>query len=410
MTSFNSITTQVALAMGIEIGSPEWEAGGVRAYSGSTGGHSSYGWRRHEEMTEDRCRAVLSNYAARGAYYDPKDHPKRKEAYEDGCRPHPWDGPEDAYDLPGGGRGYMTSKGVVKVTGPDIQHFWIDPLLDVIDRGGGITVPWPSATQRTPAALIARGLACMLTEAMTGMLRHVGQYQKGGRSFARVVDTHVTAAYRGCLTPTQVNVFLDWLVDHALPFLETAPGVYDSKWEGRFRIYQDISWVGPALWDLSQFLTPEVRPEDNLYDRVETALERVAQWCLDIHHVKGGSGGWSNCDITPEIKAGDDGKTLATIREVITPDNVSPPAYYDAWAVRMADVCRAVYPGTEAEEYRSAVVATAITKKHDPMSRVWLVDRNRAWIPELGVTDDAGYATKAAPVAELVKAATDEAL
>lgn len=366
MTTFNSLATKIALAQGIEIGSSEWTEGGLAAFSGQTGGHPAYGWKRPENMTESRCRAVFANYAARGCWYDAAQHPKRHSGYNLGSRPYDWK-PEDDYDLPGGERGYLTSSGVVAVSGPDVQHFWIDPLLDIIDRGDGIKVPALGVMMDAPK--LAHIMSSFLVDTMAGMIRFHGPYWGGGRTFARVVDTYVQAAKRNTVSKESAEALLDWLAKYGLPALEKAPGVVNAKGVGSFNIYQDLSWVLPALYDLANIL----KPDQPLLPRVVAVRNRLAQWVLDIDAIKGGRGAWSHCTITEAMKEGVNGAPLPTLIGAVSASDVFGPEWYGSWAVRAADITAHLLPGEQSADYLKRVIAGGGEKK-------WLVDRNREFL------------------------------
>lgn len=376
-SSYNALTTKLALMQGIDIGSDEWTRGGLYAFAGQTGGHPAYGWRRPETMDDARARAVISNYAARSCYYtDPENDSEIQSGYRIAGRPVGWE-PEDALDVPSGERAYVSNQTptITLVSGLDPMHFWVDPLLDVIDRAGDIEVPTPFDSQK--ATTVARVLARAHIDSLAGMIRYQGQYWGGGRLFARVVDTFVQANKRaGVVSVESATVFLQWLEHYGLPALEEAPGVTNAKGVGRFNIYQDISWVLPALYDLSnlaQALTGHV----SLADRIEQRKQQVARWALDIDAVKGGSGGWSDCDITGAMLVGNDGKTLDTLEGVITAENVHEPEWYGAWAVRAADIVRRLIPGEQSEDYYQRVLAGV---GPSPDFKPWLVDADRNWV------------------------------
>lgn len=377
-TGYNALTTKLAIMQGIDIGSHDWNQGGLYAFAGQTGGHPAYGWRRPEEMDEARARAVIANYAARPCYYtDPENDSLIQSGYRIAGRPYDWT-PEDSMDLPSGERAYLSTEtpSITLVSGLDPMHFWIDPLLDVIDRAPHtLKVATPFGDR--PARVVASMLARAHVDSLTGMIRHQGHHWGGGRLLARVVDTFVQAFRRDCVRPEAVEVFLDWLVDHGLPALEVAPGVTNAKGVGRFNIYQDVSWVLPALYDAWQVLS-DIRPEDELGPRLMRCRDRLAQWALDIDAVKGGKGGWSDCDITGAMVIGNDGETLDSLEGVITAENVHGPEWYGAWAVRAADIVRKLIPGERSGDYFQRVLAGVGT--FGASFKPWLVDADRNWL------------------------------
>lgn len=372
MTTFNPLATQIALSQDIEIGSPEWTEGGLNAFSGQTGGHPAYGWRRPEEMTGARVRAVIANYAARGCWYDPNAHPEIESGYRMGGRPAGW-APEDSYDLPSGERGYVTDAGFVAVSGPDLQHFWIDPLLDIIDRAP-MSMMVETGQKPMPAPVLARIMATSLVDSLAGMVRYHGPYLGPGRTFARVVDTLVQAQRRNAASAAAVLTITEWIRDVGLPSLEAAPGCNYAKGLKRFNIYQDLSWVLPALYDLAI-----AAPNGNFGERVRACRDRLAQWVLDIDAVKGGKGAWSDCTITEAMEAGDGGKALPTLIGSITEADVQGPEWYGTWAVRAADITAFIHPSAAADDYLARVVA-GVNDPEKPDVKKWMVDKDRNFI------------------------------
>jgi hypothetical protein len=327
-------------------------------------------------MDETRCRAVISNYAARPIYYTPESSSLIQSGYRIAGRPVGWK-PEDSLDLISGERAYIstTKPTITLVSGLDPMHFWIDPLLDILDRAEDIEVMTPFGPQK--ATTVAHILAEAHVDSLAGMIRYQGEFWGGGRLFARVVDTFVQANERAGIVSVQAAaIFLDWLEKYGLPALEEAPGVTNAKGVGRFNIYQDISWVLPALYDLSN-LAQGFTGNSDLVSRTEKCKRQVAQWALDIDEVAGGKGAWSDCDITGAMVVGEDGKTLPSLKGVIQAENVYGPEWYGAWAVRAADIVRRVIPGAQSEDYFVRVMGGIPV---DSSLKPWLVDADRDWL------------------------------
>ena len=372
MTTYNPLATQIALEQNVEIGSQAWIDGGLQAFSGQTGGHPAYGWRRTETMNGSRVRAVIANYAARGCWYDAEENPRRESGYRIGGRPEGWT-PEDELDQPNGERTYLGPNGFVNVSGPDWQHFWIDPLFDVVDRAPDslrVATPWG----RVSAPALARTLSTMLVDTFAGMLRKHGPWNRGGRSAARAIDTFVQAQNRGLVSLASAVAFVDWLETYCLPFLESAPGVVDAKGVGICNIYQDVSWVLPAVYDAEKLFRG---PRPDLASRLATIRNRLCRWTLDLDAIKGGVGAWSHFDLTPAVLAGEDGKPLESLVGAIGDENVHGPEWYGDWHVRAAEIVTRVLPGETSNEYFARVYDAA---KDSQYAGTWLVDADREFL------------------------------
>lgn len=381
--TFNKITTELALMQDIEVGSYDWNQGGMHAFAGQTGGHPAYGWRRPEVMDDYRVSCVIANYAARPVYYDATQHPVIESGYRIAGRPKGWE-PEDVLDLPSGERAYLTEDGIVAVSGLDPMHFWLTPLHDVMDRANDITVETPFGV--VPADDVAKMIVQFHIDSLAGMIRNHGQYWGGGRLFARVVDTFVESYKRGCVDAPAGVEFIEWLETFGLPALEDSPGVTNAKGVGVFQPYQDISWVLPACYDLAQMLkTAEENAPTmantvqlaSIRQRAEKVVTRLSQWALDIDQIAGGAGGWEKVSITPKMVQGNDGKTLDTLIGAIEKSDVGGEHWYSAWAVRAADIAARTLPGDQSEDYFHRVLEDG-TKAKD--QQAWFVDANRDWL------------------------------
>jgi hypothetical protein len=371
MRTFNPIATQIALAQEVEIGSQEWINGGLHPFSGQTGDHPAYGWKRPEEMTSARVRAVISNYAARGCWY--AEEPYRESGYNIGGRPVGWK-PEDGFDLPGGERGYLTESGFVAVSGPDVQHFWADPLFDIIDRApDSLMVPAQSGMMQ--ASKLARIMSMLLIDTMAGMVRHHGKFWGGGRTFARIVDTFVQGSKRNVVSQESADALLHWVDAYGLPALEKAPGVSYAKGMQQFNIYQGLSWVLPAVYDAAN----AIEDQHPIKSRLLSVQNRLAQWVLDIDSIKGGRGAWEHCKITKAMEEGQDGAPLPTLIGAVDASDIGGPEWYGDWAVRAADITAHLIPGEHSKDYRQRVI-NSVKNPELHQNKKWMVDKDRNFI------------------------------
>ena len=370
--SLNRLFGAIATSQGVQIGSKEWLAAGPPAFSGQTGGHNSYGWRHDFKVTDGYCRAAISNYASRPSFYE--DAPERHLGYYKGGRPIGWV-PEEYDDTPRGDRAYLVPPGkAVLVSGPDMQHFWLDPLWAVMDAADEtLLVKHPDGSS-WPAAWMASVVARLLVKSLAGMVRAYMPYIAGGRATARVIDTFVQAGKRNLVDEEDAQLFLDWLDRYGLPQMERAPGVQEVKGSGRCNWYQQCGWMLLPLWELEAGL--DAIGNANLGDRVVEIRHRIGQWALDIDAlVPGSASKWEQLTITADMRKGLDGKPLPSLAGVIAQSDLRAPYSYSLWSVAAMDVVRADHPGEAAEKlYGDTVDAT---KGGD---KVWRVDRNREWI------------------------------
>ncbi len=383
-TSLNRFFQAVALAQGVEIGSNAYRAAGPPPFSGQTGGHSSYGWRHDYKLKEGfpkalaYTRAAIANYCSRPSYYE--DAPNRHSGYWKAGRPFGWT-PESSSDLADGRQAYITSKGLVMVSGPDVQHFWLDPLWAIIDEGDdALTFIHPDTGDEYPAHWMARIAAQYHVKSLAGMIRQYYKYTHGGRATARIIDTFVQAGKRNLVDEQDAALLLRWLDEQALPQLERAPGVNEVKGSGYCNWYQECGWMMLPLYELSQTMELIDDPE-YIGDRAEAIRYRIGGWMLEIDEIGGHAAKWEQLRITTEMRAGDSGAALSTLGGHITKDDLRGQYSYSLWSVTAADIARLDHPSDEADAFFERVKAAAFADAAgDPGKKVWLVDRNRDWL------------------------------
>lgn len=388
--TLNPLFGAIAAAQGIPIGSDAWRKGGIEAFSGQTGGHAAYGWRRPEKMTLDRVRAVLANYCSRPCFYWFKGNDgeliERESGYRIAGRPDGWT-PEDSMDLANGERAYLTPNGLVKVSGPDPQHFWIDPLLHIIDeREKTALMMVDTAPGRKESALVvATVVAQQLMDSYMGMVLHHGEYWGPGRSWARTVDAFTQAFKRGILRKEAIAAFADWLVNRGLPVLEKAPGVTDAKHVGKCNIYQEIGWTLPPLYDCERvFEETGTRPEDKIPERLRAIRTRLSQWMVDIEEVAPGQVGREQLRITSKMKEGINGKPLPTLKGAIKAEDYTGEKWYRDWNLTAAHICALTLPDNPTAQKIKQYVTDDARKggvfKNSHHNKPFAVDENREWL------------------------------
>lgn len=374
--SVNNMIGKIGLAQGVEIGSKAYLAGGSPPFSGQTGGHMSYGWRHDFKLSSQWIRAVLANYGSRPCYY--LDAPLRESGYRIGGRPVGWT-PEDPEDLSNGERAYVTSKGLVRVSGPDLQHFWLDPLWAIIDDADDNMLVPIHTGETVPAHYVARIMAQLLTDSLAGMVNHHGRWSAGGRPAARIIDTFNQAGKRGCVTPQAALVVVDWLDKVALPFWEKAPGVREVKGSGYCNWYHECGWMLLPVYEAEQ-LSTNLDPALDLPNRLMFIRERIAQWMLDIDRIAGGDARWEQLRITPEMKQGVDGEPPMSLDGIIKASDLRGQWSYTLWSVTAADIARRTHPSDAADEFFDRVKTQAFKEADQPHEKVWLVDGERQWL------------------------------
>lgn len=251
--NLNPIFNSVANEQGIEPNSSLWNSAGLNAYSGQTGGHGAYGWKHSHKLSEAYAKAAIANYAHRRCYYE--NEPFRQGGYLVGGRPLGWK-PEDAQDLPSGEVTYWTSKGIVKVSGPDATHFHIGPLIEVFDADAYQVQVFG---QKMPAKFVAGEIVKHLMTTLIGIqAKPNGDYHNyGDRGTANVLKALAQAAKRGLIFPEDQVRFYDWIKKFFIPNFLKSPGHNYSHKEAFsnppkyvFQLYNGLYWTLPGAFDV----------------------------------------------------------------------------------------------------------------------------------------------------------------
>ena len=372
----NPIMRSLAQLQGVVIGSAAYRAAGLEPYASQTGGQSAYGW-NHSGLVWDEgfVRAAVANMLSRPLYYDDEDF--RESAYNLACRPDGWEA-SDAGDVGSGwlkGRArYQTPNGSVTVSSPDPQHFWMNPAWDILDVKSHVPINLLVGT--APANAVVHVCVRYWLLALAGMIQNHGPYLAGGRATARILDTVNQARKRNLLADDEGKalgkVFADWIEKYALPQLETAPGVRETKGEGVCRWVQECGWMLLPLWEAESVWAKY----KDFGPRFRAIRERIGGWMLDIDEIAGGAARWYNLRITPKMVLGLGGRPLLSLKGAITASDVTGPDDYTVWSLAAADVARTDHPGPQADAFYERVKAKAL-KNATAADKVWLVDRNR---------------------------------
>lgn len=346
LVNWNPIINRMADAQGHEPGSWNWMLAGPAAFSGSSGEQSSYGWKHTHKLTPDYIRAVLANYGHRRSYY--QNAPFRQFNYEAAGRPHGWE-PESPGDMPGGETTYFTSKGPVRVTGPDAEHLWLTPLFALVDDPNPILVE-TGMGNKLPSNMVARFLARFLVSSAVGMVRdHRADgtqpypWTYGDRATGRLLHTIVEGHKRGCLANEDLSTAAFFIRDIVLAFYESAPGIHSfgAPRPGKFPmgLFNGLNWIIPACYDASKVLS-NVKGLEGWSDRYMTLVKRWSQWMVDMNEVIPGECFRADRVFVKDtfIQGDSDGKPVDSIKGLITPDDFLFSFDFKPWAFRAVDI------------------------------------------------------------------------
>lgn len=376
--NLNPIFNALADRQGVAAGSWPWLQAGVAAYSGQAGAHGSYGWNHRHRIGDAWIRAVIANYGHRRTYY--AGAPTRMFGYEAGGRPTGWT-PESAGDQADGA---WVQDGV-RITGPEAEHFWLDPLWAVIDAP-----PIDIDTQfgPLPSNQVAHLMATYQVSSCIGQIRStpsaVYPWGYGDRANARIIDTIIQGSRRGAIDPRDVHSAVDFIENVALPIYERAPGIGTTsrppQRPGKVRVmtFNGLMWLLPVFYDAWR-----AWPEGETSDRLEAIVRRFSQWCLDLETVAPGKGfdiaGFFAPDDETFAKASAPAATLQGI--VGEQDLHRDQLTWEHWGCRAAAVAAEV---TGDDRLHKAVEGIVWRHKGSPNNQVWLVgaDRRPLWTKE----------------------------
>ncbi len=252
--SLNASFRSLALVQGVPIGSAAWLAGGDELQPSNTGGgHLGYGWIHDHLLSAAWARAVVSNSAARPAFYD--GAPARLGDYFIGCRPVGWKPGAEVYSAPNGGQLFDQ----VIVCGFDREHFPVSPLVAVA-RSSGFTVAKLGVPGGVAADKVAREMLRRLLSAQAGMFRNpdgsVVSVVFSDRVARYVCGNLAAATTLKCIDPADAITLHTYVRTRLLPnwlLPPKPPVVYPdgtSPKGGDLQVYNGVCWAVPALYDL----------------------------------------------------------------------------------------------------------------------------------------------------------------
>lgn len=375
--NLNKLFNDVADEQGIEPGSSAWIDGGIMPYSGTTGGQPSYGWKHSHKLSANWVKAVVANYAHRRAYYADLTIIPRKTGYEDGGRPCSYT-PELPGDQLGGETLYITSKSVVKVTGPDILHFQLSPLFALFDSGSDYEVMVQGKLR--PASFAASVLIRFLLKSLAGMLTQpngkVATYVFGDRGSSTIMGATVEAAKRDLVDQQDLNRIYEYIDKTMLPFFDKAPGLTLNEKPKLIdgmqntQAYNGLYWLLPRFYDAMVFA-----PEGAFKEHVKAIVTRWSQNIEDMEVLVPGQGvNAHSVTLTPAVIAGDNGKPLPTWKGYLTAENIKIEAGgsdWSLWGLRAQFVAAKVL---NSEILKKSSGALAAKQKAKGADKAWLVD------------------------------------
>jgi hypothetical protein len=363
--NLNPYFNAVANEQGVEPGSTAWVDGGLQAFSGQTGGHPAYGWKHSHKLSPQWARAIVANYCHRRCYYEGES--LRQSGYNIAGRPVGWK-PEIDSDIAAGDALYMTSKGIVKVSGPDPQHFHIGPLIELWDSNlynvqvFGVSMP---------AKIVAGEIVKHIMASFAGMTRKSnGSYASfGDRGVSNLLKAMNHAGRRGLLFPNDLETFMDWLRKNGIPDYTNAPGhgfshkdFYSVPSKLVFQTYNGLWWLLPSMYD-----TLETCKAFNLTEFIpglEKIVLRMSNWMLNILDHSG--------DFTVEQIEVD--KSISLLPESpmdLTPYIVSVKkiSWYEHWAFRAVSVAAHVLNNEKLKAEEAKIML-----KFKGVQKEWMVD------------------------------------
>lgn len=322
--NYNKIFNDIATEQGIEPGSLLWNKGGILPYSGTTGSHAAYGWRHDHKIDAgglEFVKSVIANYGHRRMYY--VNAIARMAGYEAGGRPMGWT-PELPGDLPNGEAAYVTSKGIVNVSGPDILHFHIGPLYAVAQSTG---FKIKSLGNDYDASVVAKIMINYFVKSLVGQQMkndtQINSYIPGDRGCSCILEVLVQAEKIGAADASDMLNAANYIEKYMVPFYEKAPGLtlntkpYEVNGMKNIQLYNGLFWILPTM-----YWAWEILPTGELKNRMYAIITRWSQWVEDLEKTMPSQGAQiSSITITDEIINGDNGKPQPTLLPYLKPEN-----------------------------------------------------------------------------------------
>ena len=369
----NSSMNAIANSQGIEPGTWEWLLGGPAANSGSSGAQESYGWNHKYKMSPAYVKQVIANYGHRRTYYS--NAPYRGFGYSMGGRPLGWT-PEIPGDKPDGTCDYLTKTGIVQVSGPDAEHFWLDPLWALNDSPNvPVNTPWGIQNSKSLSGIMAQ----LQVRSIMGQIRDPSSgkpypWGYGDRANSRILDTWLQAAKRGAIEPQDVTTGYQFIVNVLLPHYEAAPGIGEfgnPPSPNLFSVgtFNSLYWLLPVFYDATQIL-----PNPLLKARFQAIVDRWSQWALDLEETVPGRGFDMSKFYVDRAAFMNVEKPLNTIKPLLNPNNIVFDLGWEVWSFRGCSVAAKVTGSPTLK-----VAQQKLLQKHsgDISKKKWIVNSDR---------------------------------
>lgn len=386
--NYNTTFRNVALEQGIEIGSPEWTVGGDAAWAASTGSQPSYGWRHDHKVLQgglNYVKAVIANYCSRPIFYG--NCIGRNTDYDDSGRPHGYI-PELPGDTVAGGVHYEVPTDdplkpkIINVTGPDILHFHISPLIAVYDTSGyGVLAHGKLVDAKVVAGITLTHMLHYLSDACVKENGQVETYVWSDRGSACLVESVYLAAKRGLINVADYTNLYNYITKTLIPFYEKPPllnidgkGSNDMnppfpKGFSWIQIYNQLYWALPAFYDLLS-----IWPDNEFKTRLQAIVSRWSWYISDLESLVPGKGGNVNgisADPNGIIAKGIDKKAVPNWISIKV-ENIHFSGDVSLWGLRALDTAAKVLE-SDVLQKAADISAEKWKAKNQYDDKAWLV-------------------------------------
>jgi hypothetical protein len=312
-------------------------------YSGQTGGHPSYGWKHDHKIDAfgpNFAKWVIANYAHRRIFYD--NAPVRNSGYLMGGRPKDWvlqTPPEDPGDQPGGEAAYLTSKGIVLVSGPDISHAQFGPLFAICDSK---ILRATALGKLMGASVIARIIAMYHLNSLRGMIMksstQIIDYTFTERNTSTFLNALVMATKRGVIFAEDLEWMTKYLTERIIPYYQKPPPPNPGGKGGEAlppgtsfeQLYNGLYWTLPPFYDAWKACPEGLSIKKDLGEIVV----RQSQYMLDLETLNPGNGFPSLVEHPQGILDGENGKPVSSWLPFLQPNQCHFDGTWSHWGMR----------------------------------------------------------------------------
>lgn len=280
-------------------------------------------------------------------------------------------------DNPDGSCTYIAGGKTHIVCGPDVEHFWLNPLFALIDTTP-INVNALGQTIRSDQ--LARIMVTLQLRSLAGQIRKPNSgvqavpWTFGDRANSRILDTGIQAHKRGTIEAIDATTILKWVDEVMLPFYEQAPGIssFGSAPPDMFPIgcFNGLYWILPVCYEAAKNL-----PAGSTKDRLEALVTRWSQWALDLEQTVPGQG-FNMSRVYVDSKS-IHAKLLDSIKPLLKPENI----VFDLnWELRTFRACAVAAKVNGAPELVKAWDRVREKYKDEKSLKAWIVDADGNYI------------------------------